>query len=67
MCFAPMAWRIAAFAAADHIDDADAVGNTELVEHLAKVGRGGRVHQGRVPFQSHRREHAERGHRVDEG
>jgi len=52
--------------AADDVDQADAILEADLVEHLAQVrGRGG-VDQGGVTLQAHGPDHAERRQRIDE-
>ena len=58
--------QIGLLVATHDIDQGDAVGLTEPVEHLAEVRRRRRVHDRRVPFETHRLGHAERRERVDE-
>ncbi len=52
--------------AADDIDEADAVLEADLVEHLPEIGGGGRMHQRLVTLAPHGFGHAERGERIDE-
>ena len=52
--------------AAHDVDEADAVLEADLVEHLAEVGGGRGVHQRVVAFAPHGLDHAERGQRIDE-
>ena len=54
------------FLAAHDVDEADAVLDADLVEHLAEVRGGGGVHQRLVTFAPHGLDHAERGQRIDE-
>jgi len=48
------------------VHQADAVGQADLVEHLAQIGRCRRVDQRGMPLASHRLDHSERGERIDE-
>ena len=52
--------------AAHDVDEADAVLDADLVEHLPEVRRGGGMHQRLVIFAPHGLGHAERGQRIDE-
>ena len=54
------------FRLADDVDELDAVGDADALEHLAEVACGGCVDERRVPFQPHRFDHAEDRERVDE-
>ena len=52
--------------AAHDVDQPDAVLEADLVEHLAEVGGGRRVHQRLVVLAAHGLDHAQRGQRIDE-
>ena len=52
--------------AAHDVHQADAVLLADLVQHLAEVRRGRRMHQCLVALALHRLGHAERGQRIDE-
>ena len=48
------------------VDEVDAVGEAEPVQHLAEVGRRSRVHERRVTLATHRADETEHGQRVHE-
>src|SRR5579863_1212706 len=51
---------------ADDVDQSNAVLEADLVEHLAEIGCGRRMHQRLVAFAPHGLDHPERGQRIDE-
>ena len=63
---ADLAQDVGLLLAAHDVDEADAVLDADLVEHLAEVGGGGGMHQRLVAFAPHGFGHAERGQRIDE-
>ena len=66
MLGADLAQDVGLLRAAHDVDEADAVLEADLVEHLAEVGGGRGMHQRLVALAPHGLGHAERGQRIDE-